>query len=401
MRSLQVAIFLASRSILRGNRGIMLMSILMLCLVYINLLFIPSLLKGATDQADRQLRNTFTADLTVTAVGKTGIITDARATIDDILKIDGVEAATPVYRAGNYIAYEDKSGSWPVEAIEPDSYHTVFTNTITEGTFLSNDDKDKVVLGAVVAGNGIEDKRGYEGSLQTVPIGGTVTATIGQNPNTQLEVMGIFYDQFILADQRAFITMETLEQYLPTADNKATSVYVKIADGADEDVVLSSIENLEAGLDAKLPEEIAGFVKDQADTISIINRILSAISFLVAAITVFIVTYVDLVNRRKQIGIERAIGITNSSLILSYIIRALIYTVIGVGVGALVYLFIIIPFFEQYPFSFPGGPVSLSVQYILMRRYALILLAVSLLAALLPSWQSVRIKLLDAIWGVT
>lgn len=401
MRSLRVAVFLASRSILRGNRGIMLMSILMLCLVYINLLFIPSLLKGATDQADRQLRHTFTADLTVTAVGKAGIITDATATIDDILKIDGVEAATSVYRAGNYIAYDDKSGSWPVEAIEPSSYHTVFTDNITEGDFLNDDDKDKIVLGAAVAGNGIEDKRGYEGSLRTVPIGSTVTATIGQSPSTQVEVTGIFYDQFVLADQRAFITMATLEQYLPMADNKATSIYVKIADGADANTILSSIENLEAGLDAKLPEEIAGFVKDQADTISIINRILSVISFLVAAITVFIVTYVDLVNRRKQIGIERAIGITNSSLILSYIMRALVYTVIGVGIGALLYLFIIIPFFERYPFSFPGGPVSLSVQYVLMRRYGLILLVVALLAALLPSWQSVRIKLLDAIWGVT
>lgn len=401
MRSLRVAIFLAGRSILRGNRGIMLMSILMLCLVYINLLFIPSLLQGAIEQSDRQLRNTFTADLTVTAAGKAGIITDATATTNDILEIDGVEAATPVYRAGNYIAYEDKAGNWPVEAIETSSYHTVFTDNIIEGNFLSDDDKDKIVLGAAVAGNGIEDERGYEGSLQTVPIGSTVTATIGQNPDTQVEVTGIFYDQFILADQRAFITMKTLEQYLPTADNKATSVYVKIADGADANAILSSIENLEAGLDAKLPEEIVGFVKDQADTISFINRILSLISFLVAAITVFIVTYVDLVNRRRQIGIERAIGITNSSLILSYVMRAIVYTVIGVGIGALVYLFIIIPFFERYPFNFPGGPVSLSVQYILMRRYALILLLVALLAALLPSWQSVRIKLLDAIWGVT
>lgn len=401
MRSLQVAIFLASRSILRGNRGIMLMSILMLCLVYINLLFIPSLLKGATDQSDRQLRNTYTADLTVTAVGKAGVITDVTAVTKDISEIEGVEAVTSVYRAGNHIAYRDKSGSWPVEAIEPSSYLKVFADNTTQGSFLSGADINKIILGSAVAGNGIEEKRGFDGSLQTVPIGSSVTATIGQNLSAPLEVEGIFHNQFILADQRAFVTMETLEQYLPAAGNKATSVYVKIADSANAETVLSSIENLKAGLDAKMPEEIVGFVKDQADTISFINRILSIISFLVAAITVFIVTYVDLVNRRRQIGIERAIGITNTSLMLSYVIRALIYTLIGVGIGALLYLFVIIPFFGRHPFNFPGGPVSLSVQYILMRRYGVILLVVALLAALLPSWRSVRIKLLDAIWGVT
>lgn len=401
MRSLQVAIFLASRSILRGNRGIMLMSILMLCLVYINLLFIPSLLKGATDQSDRQLRNTYTADLTVTAVGKAGVITDVTAVTKDISEIEGVEAVTSVYRAGNHIAYRDKSGSWPVEAIEPSSYLKVFADNTTQGSFLSGADINKIILGSAVAGNGIEEKRGFDGSLQTVPIGSSVTATIGQNLSVPLEVEGIFHNQFILADQRAFVTMETLEQYLPAAGNKATSVYVKIADSANAETVLSSIENLKAGLDAKMPEEIVGFVKDQADTISFINRILSIISFLVAAITVFIVTYVDLVNRRRQIGIERAIGITNTSLMLSYVIRALIYTLIGVGIGALLYLFVIIPFFGRHPFNFPGGPVSLSVQYILMRRYGVILLVVALLAALLPSWRSVRIKLLDAIWGVT
>lgn len=198
---------------------------------------------------------TFTADLTVTAVGKAGIITDVAANTKDILAIEGVEAVTHVYRAGNYITYEDKSGSWPVEAIKPASYLKVFTDNTSEGNFLSEGDINKIVLGAAVAGNGNEEKRGFEGSLQTVPIGSSATATVGQNPSAP--------------------------------------------------------------------------------------------------------------------------------------------------VGTLLYLFVIIPFFERYPFNFPGGPVSLSAQYILMRRYGIILVAVALLAALLPSCRSVRIKILDAIWGVT
>jgi len=49
---------------------------------------------------------------------------------------------------------------------------------------------------------------------------------------------------------------------------------------------------------------------------------------------VFIVTYVDLVNKRRTIGIERAIGISGRAITLNYLLKAVVFTFFGVLFGA-------------------------------------------------------------------
>jgi len=38
-----------------------------------------------------------------------------------------------------------------------------------------------------------------------------------------------------------------------------------------------------------------------------------------------VITYIDLVNKRRQIGIERAIGIKSSPIVFSYVLKAWAY----------------------------------------------------------------------------
>jgi ABC-type antimicrobial peptide transport system permease subunit len=66
-------------------------------------------------------------------------------------------------------------------------------------------------------------------------------------------------------------------------------------------------------------------------------HILGLVSALVAAITIFIVTYIDLVNRRKQIGIERAIGVRGGAIVSSYCLKALAYAVVAIALGLLLF----------------------------------------------------------------
>ena len=49
MKSLKVAVFLALKSIIRGNIGVIVLTVFMLVLVTMNLLFVPGLISGATE----------------------------------------------------------------------------------------------------------------------------------------------------------------------------------------------------------------------------------------------------------------------------------------------------------------------------------------------------------------
>ena len=72
-----------------------------------------------------------------------------------------------------------------------------------------------------------------------------------------------------------------------------------------------------------------------------------------AAITIFTITYIDLVNKRRQIGIERAIGIRSGPIVLSYVLKAWAYALTGIGTGLALFRFGLTPLVTATPSSSP------------------------------------------------
>ncbi|HMQ25907.1 MAG TPA: ABC transporter permease, partial [Acidimicrobiales bacterium] len=177
-----------------------------------------------------------------------------------------------------------------------------------------------------------------------------------------------------------------------------TSLAVR-TDGTDAAVVAEAVRADVDGLTVQTWEDLTGTLDEQVASFRLIGRLLGAVSLFVAAITVFIVTYVDLAAKRRTIGIERAIGITPGAIVGSYLLRALVFGVLGVSLGALLMWAGVAPLFERHPLSFPTGPVSLSLTGTVLRRNAAVMLLVAVLGALLPAVRTVRTRLLDAIWG--
>lgn len=122
-------------------------------------------------------------------------------------------------------------------------------------------------------------------------------------------------------------------------------------------------------------------------------------SLLVAAITVIIITYVDLANRRRQIGIERAIGIRSAAIVGSYVIRSVVTALAGTVLGYVLFRFVLVPIVAAHPFQFPTGPVGLVIEPQVTRLNVVVLIAVAAAAALIPAVRAVRMRILDAIWG--
>jgi ABC-type antimicrobial peptide transport system permease subunit len=59
----------------------------------------------------------------------------------------------------------------------------------------------------------------------------------------------------------------------------------------------------------------------------------------------------------------------------------------------------VVPIERAYPFKIPYGKVFLQLNYNNMIIYAGILVAVAIVAALIPAWRTIRISIIDAIWG--
>jgi putative ABC transport system permease protein len=399
--SARMSIFLAARSLARSNYGIAAMTTVMMLLIYISLLFLPSLIQGAINQAGTQLISTLTSNIVITPSGQGTSIDDATSYLASIRSTAGVAAATAVYRVGTQVSYGANSVSATVDAIDPASYGQVFSTprNLIEGRALTTDATTQVLLGIGVAGANRPSVRGYRASLETVNSGDTVSVTLSSGHAVNLTVAGVYFNQFPQSDGGAYITQNEAASLVPSSVDNATAIYVKTLPGTSETQEVSRLQTIRSGMKFLTSADLGAAVEDQTATYELISNLLKLISLLMAAVTIITVTYIDLANKRRQTGIERAIGIRSAPIVLSYVLKAWAYAVVGIGAGYLLLRYLITPLVNAHPFQFPNGPVTLATSWHETVLDLIVLAVVASAAALLPAWRAVQIRILDAIWG--
>jgi putative ABC transport system permease protein len=400
-KSLRVALFLAPKAIVRGNLGITALTICMLAIVTMNLLFVPGLIDGIVSSSNKILVETYSGDIIIESSRDNPYINHIKELASDIESLQGVAAVSSRNTINAEISYEDERINCAVVGIDPEKDKQVFdiSKYMVEGSYIDPRDRDVIMLGIQLSGSDREDIELYSSSLRYVHAGDKVEVLFSNGEKRQYAVKGIFDTGFLQTDIQAFVSDIEFQSISPTSKNKATSVRVKLDEGVDIEWVISKISLLQEGLKFQTWQETAGIVESMTDTFKMINQILNVVNILIAGITVFIVTYVDVINRKRQIGIQRAIGIKPRSIIFSYLFRALFYAFMGLVVGLLFYNYIVIPIEMRHPFNFPFGPAYLRMSSFIMGRTIIILLVVSLVASFLPVWRVMRKTILDAIWG--
>jgi putative ABC transport system permease protein len=399
-RTLRVAAFLAYSSVARANAGVIILTVLILALAGLNLLFVPGLLEGLVASSDIKVRDTFAGDLVVESATENPLIQDPSKIINDISRIAGVVAATPRNTIGAELKLGNERTTCTVSGIEPETEPSVFTidRFMIEGSYLTKDDAD-VVLGIQLAGADKENIELYSRSLKHAHAGDTITVTYANGIARNYRVQGIFRADFIQTDLQALISEREFESVNPAARGMAQSIRVKTSGNAAIDGVREAIIAIRPGLRVFPWEDYAGIMRSMTDSFNVINTILNVVNILVAGITVFIVTYIDVTNRRKQIGIQRAIGITPGSLVLAYLLRVAFYAILAIGVAWIGFVFVVMPIEARFPFHFPFGPVYLAFGWHSLVKASVILMSSAIVAALIPVWMSLRVRILDAIWG--
>ncbi len=401
IRSLKVAALLAFTSVTKGHFKIALLTMLILVLVALNLMFVPGLLDGLVWGANDKLINTYSGDLLIESNEANPQIENASQLMSEIAQMKGVEAVTSRSNLGAEIDCGSEHLETVISGIQPDADKNVFTidDYLIEGSYLSPNDTDMILLGVQLAGADRPNLELYARSLRSVHAGDKVTVTYANGVQKEYTVKGIFYTEFIQTDWQAFVSQKEFDSVAPTLATSATTINIKTTKSADTDDIISRIERTASGLKVMTWEDYAGIVHSMTASFRIIEIIMDTVNLLVAGITIFIVTYIDVVNRKRQIGIQRAIGITPASITLSYLIRALFYALIAMALAILIYIYGVIPLEAHFPFHFPFGNVYLRVIPSVMVRTALTLFGVSILSALIPVYGVMKVKIIDAIWS--
>ena len=402
--NLKTALFLAYTSIKRGNKGTLAMTILIMTLAYVNLVFISSVFGGIVNAINTQAIDNQFSNIVIGPTVDERYIDNIDA-ITSIKTIPGVVGVSSHYVDNPIIKYDEfsdlkdiKSGRWILKSIDvtDEKKVTKIHESIIDGSFLEDVDRDKIIIGKEVAGE-------YGGSLDHlslgVSVGDEVDVFFSNGIKRSYTVKGVFSTKSTQVDQMVFITKKEMESVL-RVHNRASEVLVKINDTGNEDKYINEI--IQLGLqneDIKKWSDLMGFTSSASTSFTMISIILGVIGTIVAGVTIFIIIFVSVVNKRRQIGILKAIGMKENTIVSYFVIQALFYGIVGIVLGASLILFVIRPYFISNPLDFPIGWVSLDVTFEIIRISNLSLIAASLIGGFLPAYRGAKESILKSIWG--
>lgn len=394
----KIPFFLISRHILRGNKWTLCLVILLMAVAFINLVFINSLFNGIVESSDNQVINTTSGNITMQQSPGKEFIDNASSVLAQIRKAPRVVGASSRTVVPASLLYKNLQGTYQIYAVQP-SLERLTTNIARKmiaGSYLSDSDTDSIVIGRQIAGGkGVEMNAT---SFKGAKVGQKISLMMGDTAK-EFTIKGIFYTKYFEADRQAFITQKALDTMQPFYANRTTNIIIRTQKKGDEAPVISSLKEEIPDGQFITWKEASGLMKSVTNSFLTINALLTSVGFIIAAVVIFIIVYVDISNKRRQIGIFRAIGIKSYLVSSTYILQSTIYSVVGVAIGSIIYFAIIIPYFKVHPFKIPLGDVSLFVNYIDFMWRAVTIIVVSILSGMIPAILATRKPILDEIAG--
>lgn len=396
---LRVSFFLAGRSLRRGNKGTLLLTVTIIALILVNLVFLPSIVQGVVVSFNRQAIDYNYGNLDIEPREGEVYIPNADALVSRLERIPGVAAVAPRITAGAAITFETTTLSRSVTGVDPDheSRVTMTSDRMIEGEYLSAGDRGSIVIGRTLAGE-VDERQDQLESLGGARVGDSVTVAYANGQIRRYRVKGIYQTNAVGADSSAYVTRAEIASVMGL-DDLATQVLIRTVEEGNEDAFRNRLYAF--GIQEPIhtwQEKSRGVLGDVTDSFAIINLISTGVSLVIAIVVIFIVVFINTVNRRRQIGILKAIGIDKGLIVNAYVLQVIFMCLAGSGLG-LALLSAVTRLLTVYPLSFPGGPVYPAVETAQILQSMASLFIVSVVAGYVPAQRTASEEILSAIRG--
>jgi putative ABC transport system permease protein len=395
MHEWKIPFFLINRHIIRGSKWTLMLIIFLMAIAFINMVFVTSLFNGIIDVSDSSIIETLTGNIVVSPPRGEDVIKNGATVLNTIRHTAGVTSASAHYSVPATLIADKVKGNFRVIAIDPEDEKNVteVSKLMVDGKYLDPNDRDGIILGYEAAGGDNTENRNFKAKVGDQIKVQTVTG------EKMMTVRGIFHTKYVESDLQSFITTKGLRDVAPTLKNKPTSILVKTEKTGGEAAVVERIKAAGVTGAVDIWTSQRGLMKGMSENFVSIDVLLSLVATLIAAVTIFIVIYIDVSNKRQQIGVLRALGVRPYLIHTVYVIQSAIYSMMGISLGTALFFAILVPYFIKYPFSLPLGDAHLVVNYANFIGRAELIILVALLSGLIPAMLVTRMNMLDEIRG--
>jgi len=393
----RVSVFLSIRALARVNLRTTLLTITIMSLIVINLIFLPSIITGIGEVFSRASIEYAVGDIIVEPIGEKSYINQADSVLKKIKSTTGVSGASARYEMSATISKDNTYAAAVVLGVNPDDENevTVFANNLVQGEFVNSNDDNEIVIGLNnIAGDEEDDE--LTGTLRGAQVGDRVTLTYRNGVVREYRIKGIYTGGSFISDQFAIVSKREAELVLGQSD-KANTILIRSDKSRTNDELKQELYNSGVKDDIKTSEEtLDGIIGDVVESFSLLTIVSTIVSLIIAIVVLFMVIYINTLNRKSQIGVLKAIGVSEGVIIGSYIMQSLFYTFSAMLIGGVI-LYVIISYLIQNPVPFPPGPLIPVVEISTVVQSIVSLIVTSVVAGFLPSWSITRRNIIESI----
>jgi len=283
-----------------------------------------------------------------------------------------------------------------VYIVRPEDYKKTsqVDDNIVEGEWLNKGEAGKIVMGCILLKhcNPTEEYKRIN-----LHLGEPVTLFSEEGTSLHVSLQGIYKHTFTDLELIPYITEATAQQIYPDYDETTTDqIIIRLANREQTREVIRQLETLT--LNAKIvswEEKLVGF-SSIIDSFSIIGNLSFVIGIIISAISVYIVLYINILHKRTQIGIIKAIGIQSRVVELSYLLLSLFIAVIGT-IGGIILTQLMILYFTFNPLHTGIGSLVPQVTFQVFLVVSLAIIFTSALTGYLVSKQITKQNIITAI----
>jgi putative ABC transport system permease protein len=316
--------------------------------------------------------------------------------LDDVKvieKIGEVDFATGYLNSQSISKFAREEKQLSLTGYQVENYENILTQEgkkLLRGKYIDSDKASEIVIGYDLF---TSDQ--YYGKI--IKIGDTIEIS-----NKKFKVVGVLDDTGnVNADRKVYMSLENLREISNAGEKEVDGIYAIAKGSSDIETTGNEIEKvLEKFRDQEdfvvtTPIKEAESRAETLQAVSIVVVGIAAISLLVGGIGILNSMYTSVLERRKEIGVMKAIGARREDILGIFLIEAGIIGLIGGIIGTIGGF--LIAFMVNIIGQFAGTEINVSFDITIILVALGFSFILGLLAGFLPAYQASKQQAIDSL----
>ncbi len=221
---------------------------------------------------------------------------------------------------------------------------TKLPGDVIDGSFLASGDTGHVVLGRTLADALVD----LEYDDRRIPIGASIDLISDFGQSRTYTVSGIIDGKTFTPNWNIYLDKGEADNFIPQM--KDSQISVKLVDPLAIENTKRLLQQRNLDIQVATWRDESGYIADIMAATELITGSMSKLLMLAVFVIMNVIIFINVFQRRRQIGILKSMGASTDFVVLLYVAESFIYSMISFAIGFFIF-FLIHVYSNLYPIN--------------------------------------------------